>query len=369
VFERITAMALFVLRSSLMGLGVALLFIVASGRSGILFNDSASSHPTFADAVERAAPMVVSVHTASARERAANPLLDDPLFQRFFRLPAPTRPETETSLGSGVVVGDDGMILTNYHVVAAADRIQVVLHDGRVTEARLIGSDPDTDIAVLQIEQRDLTGITIADSNRVRIGDVVLAIGNPLGVGQTVTQGIISATGRNRVGINTFENFIQTDAAINPGNSGGALVNADGELIGINAAILGYPGISFAIPTSIAIDVMQQLIRHGRVRRGWIGVDARDLSPSLRRELKAAAGGAGIAVLAVMPAGPAAIAGFQPGDIITRIGEHEIRDSQTAFEVIAGMRPGSVVRIEGLRMGAPIAYATAVAARPVYASR
>lgn len=368
MLERITATASFVLRSSLMGLGAALLFIVASGRFGILSEDPGPTRRSFAGAVERAAPTVVSVHTASAREQAANPLLDDPLFQRFFQLPARATPETETSLGSGVIVGGDGMILTNYHVIATADRIQVALHDGRVTEARLIGSDPDTDIAVLQIEQRELPGITIADSNRARIGDVVLAIGNPLGVGQTVTQGIISATGRNRVGINTFENFIQTDAAINPGNSGGALVNADGELIGINAAILGYPGIGFAIPTSIAIDVMQQLITHGRVERGWLGVDARDLSPSLRRELKAG-NGDGIAVLAVMPAGPAANAGFQAGDIITRIGEHGIRDSQTAFEVIASMRPGSVTRIEGLRMGVPIAYQTAIGARPVYRSR
>ena len=368
VFERTAAIALFVLRSCLMGLGAALLFIMLSDRAGILLDDAATSRQTFAGAVARAAPMVVSVHTASASERATHPLLNDPLFQQFFQLPAPARPETETSLGSGVIVGENGMILTNYHVVAAADRIQVMLHDGRVAEARLIGSDPDSDIAVLQIESRELAGITIADSNHVRVGDVVLAIGNPLGVGQTVTQGIISATGRNRVGINTFENFIQTDAAINPGNSGGALVNANGELIGINAAILGYPGIGFAIPTSIAIDVMQQLIRHGRVERGWIGVDARDLSASLRRELKAADGN-GIAVLALMPDGPAAIAGFRPGDVITRIGEQDIRDSQTAFEVIASMRPGSVVRIEGLRLGAPIAYKTAVAARPVYRSR
>lgn len=368
MFERITAIALFILRSSLMGLGVALLFILATGRSGSLLDDVSVNRRTFADAVERAAPTVVSVHTASAHERAVNPLLDDPLFQRFFQLPAQAKPETETSLGSGVIVGNEGMILTNYHVVAAAERIQVVLHDGRATEARLIGSDPDTDIAVLQIDARETPGITIADSNRVRIGDVVLAIGNPLGVGQTVTQGIISATGRNRVGINTFENFIQTDAAINPGNSGGALVNANGELIGINAAILGYPGIGFAIPTSIAIDVMHQLVRHGRVQRGWIGVDARDLSPSLRQELKAQASD-GIAVLAVLADGPAAVAGFLPGDIITRIGEHEIVDAQTAFEVIAGMQPGTVVRIEGQRMGVPIRYETAVAARPDYRLR
>ena len=368
MFERITTSALFVLRFSLMGLGVALVFIIASGHSGKLLDEVTSNRRSFAAAVERAAPTVVSVHTASARELAANPLLDDPLFQRFFQLPAQSRPETETSLGSGVIVGNEGMILTNYHVVAAADRIQVVLHDGRVAEARLIGSDPDTDIAVLQIDAREPRGITIADSNRVRIGDVVLAIGNPLGVGQTVTQGIISATGRNRVGINTFENFIQTDAAINPGNSGGALVNADGELIGINAAILGYPGIGFAIPTSIAIDVMHQLIRHGRVQRGWIGVDARNLSPSLRHELKAADSD-GIAVLAVLADGPAALAGFLPGDIITRIGDHAIDDAQTAFEVIAGMRPGSVVHIEGLRLGAPIGYETAVGARPDYRLR
>lgn len=366
VFKQISESTLFIVRYTLMGLGVALLVVVFSGNRHVLVPTAPGA--SFAEAVARAAPTVVSVHTASAREQPANPLLDDPLFQRFFRIPVPRQPETETSLGSGVIVGRDGTILTNYHVVRDADRIQTVLHDGRIAEANVIGSDPDTDIAVLKISYGDLPAITIGDSNSARIGDVVLAIGNPVGVGQTVTQGIISGTGRNRVGINTFENFIQTDAAINPGNSGGALVNTKGELIGINAAILGYEGIGFAIPTSIAVDVMQQLVRHGRVQRGWIGVDARDLSANLRAELKADTNG-GIAVLAVMPAGPAAAAGIMPGDVLSMIGERRVHDSQEAVEAISKHRPGTVVRISGTRMGQPIEFETAVVARPSYSSR
>jgi S1-C subfamily serine protease len=246
------------------------------------------------------------------------------------------------------LVDSDGYILTNFHVVRDADRIQVVLNDGRVADAKVIGSDPGTDIAVLRIKYSGLPSIAIADSNAARVGDIVLAIGNPLGVGQTVTQGIVSATGRNRVGINTFENFIQTDAAIKLGNSGGALINTNGELIGVNSAILGVPGIGFAIPTSIAVDIMRQLIATGTVEQGWIGIEARDLSPTLRQELNAS-GDFGIVVLAVMAQGPAVMASLRPEDIITHIAGQAIADSQQAIEKISALRPTTSVQIRVAR--------------------
>ena len=315
---RIARTALFFVQFSLVGLGVALLFLLfVDGRIGKTLPKQRQI--SYLTAVQRAAPAVVSIHTATAVQRTQSPLLQDPVFQRFFRIPtAPPTSDLETSLGSGVLVDSDGYILTNFHVVRDADRIQVVLNDGRVADAKVIGSDPGTDIAVLRIKYSGLPSIAIADSNAARVGDIVLAIGNPLGVGQTVTQGIVSATGRNRVGINTFENFIQTDPAINPGNSGGALINTNGEHIGFNSAILGGPGIGFAIPTSIAVDIMRQLIATGTVERGWIGIEARDLSPALRQELNAS-GDFGIVVLAVMAKGPAAMAGLRPEDIITHI--------------------------------------------------
>ena len=245
--------------------------------------------------------------------------------------------------------------------------MQTVLSDGRIAEAKVVGSDPETDIAVLRIEYANLPSIAIGDSNAAMVGDIVLAIGNPLGVGQTVTQGIVSATGRNRVGINTFENFIQTDAAINPGNAGGALINASGELIGINSAILGVPGIGFAIPTSIAIDVMRQLVNTGTVERGWIGIDARNLTPTLRRELKAESE-FGIVVLAVIAGSPAAMAGLLPGDVITHIAGHSVRDSQQAIEAISALQPGSMVMIRASRLGAALDLESVIAKRPLHIS-
>jgi len=311
---RIARTALFFVQFSLVGLGVALLFLLfVDGRIGKTLPKQRQI--SYLTAVQRAAPAVVSIHTATAVQRAPSPLLQDPVFQRFFRIPtAPPTSDLETSLGSGVLVDSDGYILTNFHVVRDADRIQVVLNDGRVADAKVIVSDPGTDIAVLRIKYSGLPSIAIADSNAARVGDIVLAIGNPLEVGQ----GIVSATGRNRVGINTFENFIQTDPAINPGNSGGALINTNGEHIGFNSAILGVAGIGFAIPTSIAVDIMRQLIATGTVERGWIGIEARDLSPTLRQELNAS-GDFGIVVLAVMANDPAAMAGLRPEDIITHI--------------------------------------------------
>jgi serine protease DegS len=304
-----------------------------------------------ARAVEPAAPTVVSVQSATTVAKVRNPLLNDPLFRDFVQIPdAPIEQRLETSLGSGVIVEPSGLVPTNYHLIRDADKIQVTLSDGRVADALLVGSDPETDIAVLRIKYTNLPGIEIGDSVQAKVGDVVRAIGNPLGVGQTVTQGIISATGRNRVGINAIENFIQTDAAINPGDSEGALINTRGELIPINSAIRGYPAIGFAIPTTTAVEGMNQLIAFGAVRRGWFGMQAHDLTTSLRTDLKANSN-AGIVVLAVTPGGPADDAGLQSGDVITRIQGHEIRESEDAVKTISKLRPGTTAELAGTRLG------------------
>ena len=248
---------------------------------------------SYAAAVEKAAPAVVKISTAKVVTVTPHPFFDDPAFRQFFGggddLIRPQK-RVETGLGSGVIVSDKGYVLTNHHVIKGADAIQVALRDGRNAPAKIIGTDPDTDLAVLQIELDKLPVITLTDSNALHIGDVTLAIGNPYGVGQTVTMGIVSATGRTKLGINTFENFIQTDAAINPGNSGGALIDANGNLIGINTAIFsrsgGSQGIGFAIPANMARDVLEEILEYGRPRRGWLGVEAHTVTPTIAKALE-----------------------------------------------------------------------------------
>ncbi|MGB2130362.1 MAG: trypsin-like peptidase domain-containing protein, partial [Marinobacterium sp.] len=240
---------------------------------------------SYADAVDRAAPAVVNIYTRTLVRQPANPLLNDPFFRNFFNSgQLPQQERIESSLGSGVILSPQGYVVTNNHVISGADSIIVALRDGREAVAEVVGVDPDTDLAVLKIKLEDLPSITFA-SDALRIGNVALAIGNPFGVGQTVTMGIISATGRNRLGLSTYEDFIQTDAAINPGNSGGALVDAYGNLVGINTAIFsksgGSQGIGFAIPSGLAQQVMQDLITHGRVIRGWLGIEIQALTPRL----------------------------------------------------------------------------------------
>ncbi len=323
---------------------------------------------SYADAVERAAPAVVNVYTRKIITEGSHPFANDPIFRYFFgdsaRRP---RQRTESSLGSGVIVSPDGYILTNNHVVAAADEIQVALKNGQTANARLVGADPETDLAVLKIELGDLPAITLSNSSKLRVGDVVLAIGNPFGVGQTVTSGIISATGRNMLGINTFENFIQTDAAINPGNSGGALITAHGELIGINTAIFsksgGSQGIGFAIPMSLAKDVMTQIIEHGEVVRGWLGVVIQDLNEELAHSfgLKNSDG----AILSnIVVAGPADKAGLAIGDVIIWIDDDKIDSVKHALQLISKVRPGSKVRIRGIRQGREFETTAIVGTRP-----
>lgn len=310
---------------------------------------------SYADAVEHAAGAVVNIYTKKVITRKRHPLLDDPLFRYFFgdKTDVPEK-RTQTSLGSGVIASPQGFVLTNNHVIAGADEIQVLLQDGRSIQASVVGVDKDTDLAVLRIDLDGLPSIDVSTADNLRVGDIALAIGNPFGVGQTVTLGIISATGRNQLGINRYEDFIQTDAAINPGNSGGALINAYGELIGINTAIYsrsgGSQGIGFAIPASVAANVMQQIIEQGHVERGWLGIEAQDLTPKLADSFQLK-GIHGMLIAGVMRGGPADAAGIQPGDVITTIDGEEIENARAAMSQIAQSGPGTRFKVSGIRDG------------------
>jgi len=323
---------------------------------------------SYADAVERTSASVVNIHTAKIVTERRNPLQDDPFFKRFFGdQPSAPRKRLETSLGSGVIVSPQGYILTNNHVIQGADEIRVVLANGETPAARVVGTDPDTDLAVLKINYIKLPAITIGQSETLRVGDVVLAIGNPFGVGQTVTMGIVSATGRNQLGINTFENFIQTDAAINPGNSGGALINARGNLVGINTAIFsrsgGSQGIGFAIPASLARDVMQQIIEQGRVMRGWLGIEARELDAQLAESLQLESA-KGVLVAGILRSGPADIAGLKPGDVVVSINDIAVKGSYDSLNRIAGFKPGTRIKLGIIRKGNKIVIEATVSERP-----
>ena len=308
---------------------------------------------SYADAVKRAGPAVVNVYSAKHVAQRTNPLFDDPQLRRFFGdTPDTMRQQVQASLGSGVIVSAQGYVLTNNHVIEGAEEIQVLLADGRSVQAKLVGSDPDTDLAVLHLALDKLPTITMGDSRHLRVGDIVLAIGNPFGVGQTVTHGIVSATGRNRLGINTFEDFIQTDAAINPGNSGGALITQDGALVGINTAIFsrsgGSQGIGFAIPVSLAQGVMQQIIEHGAVIRGWLGIETQDATPELAQRL-GLHDDHGVLIAGVLRDSPAHQAGLLPGDVIMRIDDTAVTDAAGALRLIAAHAPGSRIRVQGMR--------------------
>jgi len=324
---------------------------------------------SYAEAVRRASPAVVNIYTT--KQVVANPssLLDNPTFRRFFGDLNRSPQRTQTSLGSGVIMSAQGYVLTNYHVIESADEIEVFLADGNTVSANVLGADPETDLAVLTIAVENLPGIVISDTSQLEVGDVVLAIGNPFGFGQTVTQGIISATGRDRLGINTFENFIQTDAAINPGNSGGALINAYGELIGINTAIFsksgGSQGIGFAIPIGLASDVMSQIIEHGRVIRGWLGLELQNLSPQLAESF-GLIDRTGVLVAGVVRQSPAYKAGIRPGDIILNFDDKAIRDAKTIQNEIASSKPSNTVFISGLRLGKNFEVEAKIEQRPVY---
>ena len=328
----------------------------------------ASGPVSYADAVTAAAPGVVNIHTAKLVTTRRHPLLDDPFFRHFFGDQFGTpRQQVQTSLGSGVIISAQGLVLTNHHVIDGADEIQIMLRDGRSSRAEVVGVDPDTDLAVLRVGLDDLPAMTIGASEQMRVGDVVLAIGNPFGVGQTVTLGIVSATGRNQLGINTYEDFIQTDAAINPGNSGGALINAHGELVGINTAIYsrtgGSQGIGFAIPVELAKDILQQIVEKGRVVRGWLGIEAQDLTPALVESFGLESR-RGTVVAGILRGGPADRAGLRPGDVITRLNERDIANAREAMNRIARQAPGSSIQIEGMREGKPFKTEAEVGERP-----
>lgn len=310
-----------------------------------------TGNPTgFSAAARAASPAVVSINTSKA---AAQPNSNDPWFRFFFGDQDQTQPRS--GLGSGVIVSPAGYILTNNHVIEEADEIEVVLNDGRRSTAQVIGTDPETDLAILKVPLNELPVITLGNSDALAIGDQVLAIGNPFGVGQTVTSGIVSALGRTQLGINTFENFIQTDAAINPGNSGGALVDVHGHLMGINTAIYsrsgGSMGIGFAIPTSTARSVLDAIVRDGQVTRGWIGVEPQDLTPELAESFGVPFE-AGVIITGVLQNGPAAQAGIRPGDVITQVAERRVTTVAQLLSAVAALPPGNpatldVVRREG----------------------
>jgi serine protease DegQ len=290
-------------------------------------------------AAQKASAAVVSINTSKAA--AKNPNANDPWFKFFY---GDQGNEPQGGLGSGVIVSPNGYILTNNHVVEGADEIEVVLNDSRHVAAKIIGTDPESDLAVLKIELDELPTIVLGDSGALEVGDQVLAIGNPFGVGQTVTSGIVSALGRNQLGINTFENFIQTDAAINPGNSGGALVDTSGNLLGINTAIYsrsgGSMGIGFAIPVTTAKMVLDGIVKDGQVTRGWIGVEPSDLSPELAQTFDIK-NDSGVIITGVLQNGPAALAGMRPGDVIVRIGDKPVGDVVQLLATVASLKPGT----------------------------
>ena len=322
---------------------------------------------SYAEAVSTAAPSVVNLYTTKVINKPTHPLFEDPQFRRFFGDNSPKQKRMESSLGSGVIMSPEGYILTNNHVTSGADQIVVALKDGRETLARVIGSDPETDLAVLKIDLKNLPSITVGRSDNIRIGDVALAIGNPFGVGQTVTMGIISATGRNQLGLNNYEDFIQTDAAINPGNSGGALVDAIGNLTGINTAIFsksgGSQGIGFAIPVKLAMEVMKSIIEHGQVIRGWLGIEVQPLTQELAESF-GLSGRPGIVVAGIFRDGPAQKAGLQLGDVILSIDGEPAGDGRRSMNQVARIKPTDKVAIEVMRNGKELKLMAEVGLRP-----
>ena len=311
--------------------------------------------PTLAPMIEHVVPGVVNISTRTRIRVQENPLLRDPFFRQFFDIPNMPREREEQSLGSGVIVdAKRGYILTNNHVVAKADEISVTLRDGRKYKAKLVGTDPASDIAVIHIDAKDLTAVPLGDSGKLRVGDFVVAIGNPFGLGQTVTSGIVSALGRSGLGIEGYEDFIQTDASINPGNSGGALVNLQGELVGINTAIVGPSGgnvgIGFAIPVNMARQVMDQLIQYGEVRRGQLGAYIQDLTPELAKALGVRQE-RGAVVTQVAPDSPAARAGLKTGDVVVKVDGNPVHNAADLRNTVGLMRIGQTVTLDILRDG------------------
>ena len=341
----------------------------AANPATVLQSPAVSAAPpggSYRDAAGRAMPAVENILTSKALPQN-HPLLRDPFFRRFFGDRAPRSQKQQASLGSGVIVSPDGYILTNNHVVEGADEIQVVLADGRKSPAKLVGTDPESDLAVIRIDARSLPVMVLGSSDSARVGDVVLAIGNPFGVGQTVTMGIISAVGRNNLHINQFENFIQTDAAINFGNSGGALIDTRGNLIGINSAIYsqsgGSVGIGFAIPVSTAKSVMDAIIKNGQVVRGWIGIETQDITPELADSFNLDRQNGAI-IAGVVRGGPADRAGIKPGDILSAVQGQPVGDTSQMLTLISSLPPGQKAQLTVVRKNRQSVLDVVVGKRP-----
>jgi serine protease DegQ len=324
---------------------------------------------SFNDAARKAMPAVVNIYTTQEIKRPRHPFMDDPVFRYFFgEQPAPGS-ERRAGLGSGVIASEQGYILTNNHVIDSVDQIEVALSDSRKVPARVIGTDPETDLAVLKIEVKKLPAITFATTEQLRVGDVVLAIGNPFGVGQTITFGIVSGLGRTHLGITVFENFIQTDAAINPGNSGGALVDASGNLVGINTAIYSQSasgasiGIGYAIPAGTARQVMEQIIQKGSVTRGWIGVGVQDVTKEIAESFKLGVNG-GVLITQVERGGPADKAGIKLGDVLLRVNDRAVADTTGMLNMIAALQPGDQARLKVTRNQSESELSVTIGRRP-----
>ncbi|MDR1311248.1 MAG: trypsin-like peptidase domain-containing protein [Burkholderiaceae bacterium] len=330
-----------------------------------------TAKPSYREAVGRAMPSVVNIFTTKEVRLPQNPLLDDPLFKNLFgdRLNERGGTNKQTSLGSGVIVSAEGYIVTNNHVVETADQIEVALESGEKATAKLVGTDPETDLAVIKVDLPKLHPITLGRIEDVKVGDVVLAIGNPFGLQHTVTMGIVSALGRSHLGVNIYENFIQTDAAINQGNSGGALVDAQGNLLGINSVIFssrsggGSLGIGFAIPVSMVKTIMEALINKGKVVRGWLGVEVRDVTPEIASKLNLNRKD-GVIIGAIVKNGPADKAGLKPGDILLSVDDKPIRSMKEMFALIASLQPGQKAGVSILRNGHETLFSVTAGERP-----
>lgn len=367
-------------------IALAVLFVIhtlkptllpTAARSGVvtLYEDDKLEAPSdlpnvgFSRAAQKVMPAVVNIFTTSEVKQQAHPFMDDPRFKFFFGDEFDDNAaQQNSSLGSGVLVSHDGYILTNHHVVESADQIEVAFADGRKAKGHIIGTDPDTDLAVIKVDiGNDLPAVTFAGAEAAHVGDIVLAVGNPFGVGQTVTMGIVSALKRNHLGLNTFENFIQTDAAINPGNSGGALADVEGNLLGINSAIYspngGSLGIGFAIPVSTAKKIMEQIIQNGSVTRGWIGVAVQDMTPELAESFKLK-DTQGVLISEVVRGSPADKAGIKPGDILVSIADSVLSDSTVMLETISALVPGNTVSLKLLRNQTDVVVQVKVGKRP-----
>ncbi|MFO1417660.1 MAG: DegQ family serine endoprotease [Methylotetracoccus sp.] len=311
--------------------------------------------PSLAPMLKRATPAVVNISTRTQIQIAEHPLMRDPFFRHFFDLPDTPQRRESSSLGSGVIVdARRGYIITNNHVIDKAQEISVTLTDGRRLAAKLVGTDPASDVAVIKVEPQNLSELRFADSDQLEVGDFVVAIGNPFGLGQTVTSGIVSALGRSGLGIEGYEDFIQTDASINPGNSGGALVNLNGELVGINTAIIaptgGNVGIGFAIPSKMVNQIKEQLIQHGEIRRGLLGISIQDLTPDLAQAF-ALSQNQGAVISAIQPGSPAASADLEPGDIVLAINGRKMKNSMDVRNAIGLLRIGEEVNVQVLHKG------------------